>query len=93
MRFATRAIHAGQAADRSTGATIVPIYQTSTFTQSAPGEHLGFEYSRSGNPTRSALETALASLEDARHGLAFASGLAAETAVLSTLRPGDHVVA
>lgn len=93
MRFATNAIHAGQAADTATGATIVPIYQTATFTQDAPGEHLGYEYSRSGNPTRTALEVALASLESAAHGLAFASGLAAETAVLSLLRPGDHVVA
>jgi cystathionine beta-lyase/cystathionine gamma-synthase len=93
MRFATAAIHAGQAADSATGATIVPIYQTSTFTQKAPGEHLGYEYSRSGNPTRTALETALAALEGATHGLAFASGLAAETGVLSLLRPGDHVVA
>lgn len=93
MRFATRAIHAGQGADTATGATIVPIYQTATFTQEAPGNHLGYEYSRSGNPTRTALETALASLEQAAHGLAFASGLAAETAVLALLRPGDHVVA
>ena len=93
MRFSTRAIHAGQAADPATGATIVPIYQTSTFTQRAPGDHLGYEYSRSGNPTRAALETCLASLEGGAHGLAFASGLAAETAVLSLLRPGDHVVA
>jgi cystathionine gamma-lyase len=93
MRFSTRAIHAGQDADPATGATIVPIYQTATFTQASPGEHLGYEYSRSGNPTRSALETALAALEGADHGLAFASGLAAETAVLSLLRPGDHVVA
>lgn len=93
MRFSTRAIHAGQPADPTTGATIVPIYQTSTFTQAAPGEHKGFEYSRSGNPTRAALETCLASLEGGEHGLAFASGLAAEHAVLSILRPGDHVVA
>ena len=70
MKFSTRAIHVGQMPDPSTGATIVPIYQTSTFTQSAPGEHLGFEYSRSGNPTRSALETCLASLEGARAELA-----------------------
>lgn len=93
MRFSTRAIHAGQPADPATGATIVPIYQTSTFTQSAPGEHLGYEYSRSGNPTRTALEQCLASLEGGSHGLAFASGLAAEHAVLSLLKPGDHVVA
>lgn len=93
MRFSTKAIHLGQDADTATGATIVPIYQTSTYTQAAPGDHLGYEYSRSGNPTRSALETALAGLENGRHGLAFGSGLAAETAVLSLLRPGDHVVA
>jgi cystathionine gamma-lyase len=91
--FATRAIHAGQDPDPSTGATIVPIYATSTFTQEAPGHHKGFEYSRSGNPTRTALETCLASLEGGERGLAFASGLAASTAVLSTLRPGDEVAA
>ena len=93
MRFLTAAIHAGQPADPATGATIVPIYQTSTFTQSAPGEHRGYEYSRSGNPTRAALEECLASLEGGAFGLAFASGLAAEAGVLSLLRPGDHVVA
>jgi cystathionine gamma-lyase len=91
--FSTRAIHAGQAADTATGATVVPIYATSTFTQEAPGEHKGFEYSRSGNPTRAALETCLAALEEGEQGLAFASGLAATTAVLSLLRPGDEVVA
>lgn len=93
MRFATRAIHAGQEPDPTTGATIVPIYQTSTFTQSAPGQHQGYEYSRSGNPTRSALEECIAALEGAKHALAFASGLAAEHAVLSLLRPGDRVIA
>lgn len=93
MRFSTKAIHVGQDADVATGATIVPIYQTSTFTQSAPGIHKGYEYSRSGNPTRTALEACLASLEGAEHGLAFASGLAAENAVFALLRPGDHVVA
>src|SRR5512146_49268 len=93
MKFSTSAIHAGQEADPATGATIVPIYQTSTFTQAAPGEHLGYEYSRLANPPRSALETALAALEGGEHGLAFGSGLAAETAVLSLLRPGDHIVA
>jgi cystathionine gamma-lyase len=91
--FSTRAIHAGQDPDPSTGATIVPIYATSTFTQEAPGQHKGFEYSRSGNPTRSALETCLAALEGGERALAFASGLAASTAVLSTLRPGDEVAA
>src|SRR5437868_3110640 len=91
--FATRAIHAGQEADRATGATVVPIYATSTYTQEAPGRHKGYEYSRSGNPTRAALETCLAALEGGERGLAFASGLAATTAVLSLLRPGDEVVA
>lgn len=91
--FATRAIHAGQEADPATGATVVPIYATSTFTQEAPGKHKGFEYSRSGNPTRAALETCLAALEGGERALAFASGLAATTGVLSILRPGDEVVA
>lgn len=93
MRFETRAIHDGQAPDPVTGAVTVPVYQTSTFQQDAIGKPRGYEYSRSGNPTRAALETALASLEGGRHGLAFASGVAATTAVLSLLRPGDHVVA
>src|SRR6266446_3147009 len=91
--FATRAIHAGQDADPATGATVVPIYATSTYTQEAPGKHKGYEYSRSGNPTRTALETCLASLEGGERGLAFASGLAATTAVLAVLKPGDEVVA
>ena len=92
--FATRAIHAGQDPDPATGATIVPIYQTSTYTQEAPGQNKGYEYSRSGNPTRAALEECIASLEGARYGLAFASGLAATTATMSSLlSPGDHVVA
>jgi cystathionine gamma-lyase len=91
--FATLAIHAGQDADPATGATVVPIYATSTYTQEAPGRHKGYEYSRSGNPTRTALETCLAALEGGERGLAFASGLAATTAVLSLLKPGDEVVA
>ena len=91
--FATLAIHAGQDADPTTGATVVPIYATSTYTQVAPGQHKGYEYSRSGNPTRAALETCLAALEGGERGLAFASGLAATTAVVSVLRPGDEVVA
>jgi cystathionine beta-lyase/cystathionine gamma-synthase len=92
--FSTRAIHAGQDADPATGATVVPIYATSTYTQAAPGQHKGYEYSRSGNPTRTALETALAALEGGEQGLAFASGLAATTAVFGALlRPGDEVVA
>lgn len=93
LGFATLAIHAGQDADPSTGATVVPIYATSTFTQAGPGQHKGYEYSRSGNPTRTALETCLAALEGGERGLAFASGLAATTAVFSFLRPGDEVVA
>jgi cystathionine beta-lyase/cystathionine gamma-synthase len=92
--FSTRAIHAGQDPDPATGATVVPIYATSTYTQAAPGDHKGYEYSRSGNPTRTALETALAALEEGERGLAFASGLAATTAVFAALlRPGDEVVA
>ena len=92
--FSTRAIHAGQDPDPATGATVVPIYATSTYTQAAPGQHKGYEYSRSGNPTRTALESALAALEGGERGLAFASGLAATTAVIAALlRPGDEVAA
>jgi cystathionine gamma-lyase len=94
--FATQAIHAGQDADPATGATVVPIYATSTYTQEAPGKHKGYEYSRSGNPTRAALETCLAAIEGGNaevRALAFASGLAASTAVFSTLKPGDEVAA
>jgi cystathionine gamma-lyase len=92
--FATRAIHAGQDPDPATGATIVPIYATSTYTQQAIGQHKGYEYSRSGNPTRTALEACLAALEEGERGLAFASGLAATTAVFGALlRPGDEVAA
>jgi cystathionine gamma-lyase len=91
--FSTRAIHAGQDADPTTGATVVPIYATSTYTQEGLGRHKGYEYSRTGNPTRTALETCLAALEGGERGLAFASGLAATAAVLSLLRPGDEVAA
>jgi cystathionine gamma-lyase len=91
--FATLAIHAGQDPDPATGAVITPIYATSTYHQEAPGQHKGYEYSRSGNPTRAALEACLAALEGGERGLAFASGLAATTAVLSLLRPGDEVAA
>ncbi|MBC7544043.1 MAG: cystathionine gamma-synthase [Candidatus Sericytochromatia bacterium] len=93
MKFATRAIHVGQEADPTTGATIVPIYQTSTYTQEAIGQHKGYEYSRTGNPTRTALEQCLASLEEARFGLCFSSGMGATTTVLMCLKAGDHVVA
>jgi cystathionine beta-lyase/cystathionine gamma-synthase len=92
MRFETKAIWVGQAADKATGATIVPIYQTSTFTQEEINKHKGYEYSRVANPTRTALDQCLASLEDGKYGLSFASGLAAEHAIFSLLRPGDHVI-
>jgi cystathionine beta-lyase/cystathionine gamma-synthase len=91
--FSTRAIHAGQEPDPATGAVVVPIYQTSTYAQDAIGKHRGYEYSRSGNPTRAALETCIAALEGGAHGLAFASGMAAEAAVMQLLKPGDHTVA
>ncbi|MGO9872408.1 MAG: cystathionine gamma-synthase [Acidimicrobiia bacterium] len=90
--FETRAIHAGQPPDGATGAVVTPINLSTTFMQDAVGKHRGYEYARSANPTRSALETCVASLENARHGLAFASGLAAEDAILRTLDPGDHVI-
>jgi cystathionine gamma-lyase len=92
MKFSTKAIHAGQGADPATGATIVPIYQTSTYTQEAVGVHKGFDYSRTVNPTRVALEAQLAALEGAEYGSAFASGMAATSAVLNLLSAGDHVV-
>jgi len=92
MDFATRAIHAGQDADPTTGATIVPVYQTSTYTQTAVGEHKGFDYSRTVNPTRVALEQQLASLEEATYGSAFSSGMAATAAVLNILSAGDHAI-
>lgn len=93
MEFETRAIHDGQAAEPLTGAVAVPVYQTSTYQQDGIGRPRAYEYSRTGNPTRRALEEALASLESGAHGLAFASGVAATTAVFQLLSPGDHVVA
>jgi cystathionine gamma-synthase/cystathionine gamma-lyase len=92
VKFSTKAIHVGQDADAATGATIVPIYQTSTYTQDAVGSHKGYDYSRTTNPTRVALEAQLASLEGARFGSAFASGMAATAAVLNLLSSGDHAV-
>lgn len=92
MKFSTKAIHVGQEADPATGATIVPIYQTSTYTQARVGEHKGFDYSRTINPTRLALERQLASLEGARYASAFSSGMAATSAVINLLSSGDHVV-
>ena len=90
--FETRAIHAGQEPDEAVAATIVPVYQTVTYTQDAIGANRGYEYSRSGNPTREALETCLASLEEGRFGLAYGSGMAAITGVVHLLAAGDHVV-
>jgi cystathionine beta-lyase/cystathionine gamma-synthase len=92
MEFETRAIRVGQDPDPVTGAVIVPIYQTSTYVQDAPGRHGGYEYSRTRNPTRTALETCLASLESAEHGFAFGSGMAATTTVMHLIAPGDRVV-
>lgn len=91
-KFATKAIHAGQHADPTTGAVMTPIYQTSTYRQATPGDHKGYEYSRGTNPTRKALEDCLAALENGRHGLAFSSGMAATEAVLKLLAPGDEVI-
>jgi cystathionine beta-lyase/cystathionine gamma-synthase len=92
MKFETKAIWVGQAADEATGATIVPIYQTSTFTQEEVNRHKGYEYSRVANPTRSAFDKCLASLEEGNFGLSFSSGLAAEHAIFTILKPGDHVI-
>lgn len=88
----TLAIHAGQDPDPATGAIMTPIYQTSTFVQTEPGVNKGYEYSRSGNPTRAALEALIAAMEGGRYGLAFASGLAATDTVMRLLNPGDHVI-
>ena len=92
MKFGTKTIHAGQEADPTTGAIMTPIYQTSTYIQASPGDHKGYEYSRTGNPTRNALEKNLAALENGTHGLCFGSGLAAIDAILKLLSPGDEVI-
>ncbi len=92
MRFGTKAIHAGVEPDPTTGAIMTPIYQTSTYVQAAPGDHKGYEYSRTHNPTRTALQKALAALENGNHGLCFASGMASIDAVCKLLKPGDEVV-
>jgi cystathionine beta-lyase/cystathionine gamma-synthase len=92
MDFETRAIHDGQEPDPATGAAITPIYQTTTYVQEAVGVHKGYDYSRVGNPTRTALQTALASLENAEHGIAFSSGLGATTTLMHLVNPGDRVV-
>ncbi len=92
LRFNSKTIHGGQQPDKAYGAVMPPIYQTSTYAQTTPGGHQGFEYSRSGNPTRTALENSLASIESGSYGLAFASGLSAMDAVIKLLEPGDEVV-
>jgi cystathionine gamma-lyase len=92
MKFATKAIHAGQHPDPSTGAIMTPIFQTSTYVQAAPGNNKGYEYSRTHNPTREALESNLAALEEGKYGLCFSSGMAAEDAVAKLLKPGDEVI-
>ena len=92
MKFATKTIHAGQEADPTTGAVMTPIYQTSTYIQSSPGKHKGYEYSRTGNPTRNSLEKNLASLENGKYGLCFGSGLAAIDSIIKLLSAGDEVI-
>jgi len=93
MRFATKAIHAGQSPDVATGSIMPPIYQTSTYRQPPDGKTSSYEYGRAANPTRTILEQNLASLEDAMHGIAFASGMSATDGILRALRPGDHIIA
>lgn len=92
MKFGTKAIHAGIEPDPATGAIMTPIYQTSTYVQNAPGDHKGYEYARTKNPTRTALEASLAALENGRYGICFASGMAAMDAVMKILRPGDEIL-
>ncbi|MGO1329425.1 MAG: PLP-dependent transferase, partial [Idiomarina loihiensis] len=93
MKFATRAIHGGQSPEPVTGAVMPPIFTSSTYAQESPGQHKGFEYSRSHNPTRFAWERSVASLEGGKQGLAFASGMAATSTILELLDSGDHIVA
>lgn len=92
-KFATRAVHAGVTPDPSTGAIMTPIFQTSTYVQASPGKHQGFEYARTQNPTRNALEASLAALEGGKYGVAFSSGMAAIDTILKLLKPGDEVIA
>ena len=92
MKFGTKTIHAGQKPDPTTGAIMTPIYQTSTYVQKSPGDHKGYEYSRTGNPTRKALEDNLAALENGKYGLCFGSGLAAVDCIIKLLQPGDEVI-
>ena len=92
MKFGTKAIHAGVAPDPSTGAIMTPIYQTSTYVQKSPGDHLGYEYSRTHNPTRTALQQSLAALENGKHGICFSSGLGAIDSVVKLFNPGDEII-
>ena len=92
MKFNTKVIHAGVEPDPATGAIMTPIYQTSTYLQKSPGAHKGYEYSRTGNPTRNALEKNLAALENGKYGMCFASGMAAIDTILKTLKSGDSVM-
>ena len=92
MKFGTKAIHAGIEPDPSTGAIMTPIYQTSTYAQESPGKHKGYEYSRTHNPTRRALESNLAALENGKHGLCFSSGLAAMDTMLKLFKAGDEII-
>src|SRR6195256_5640544 len=92
MKQATKFIHAGSEPDPATGAIMTPIYQTSTYVQEAPGKNKGYEYARSQNPTRKALEEALAIIENGKYGLAFSSGVAATDAVIKLLQPGDEII-
>ena len=93
MHFNTKVIHAGIKPDPATGAIMTPIYQTSTFVQLSPGVHKGYEYARTHNPTRTALQDNLAALENATYGLCFSTGMSAIDAVVKLLKPGDHVIA
>jgi cystathionine beta-lyase len=92
MRFGTKAIHAGVYPDPTTGAIMTPIYQTSTYVQASPGKHKGYEYSRTQNPTRDALQNSIAALENGKYGLCFSSGMGAIDAILKLLKPGDEVI-
>ena len=92
MKFNTKVIHGGQIKEKGYGAVMPPIYQTSTYAQSEPGVHQGYEYSRTQNPTRHALENSIASLENAKYGLAFSSGLSAIDAILKLFKPGDEII-
>ena len=93
MKFSTKVIHSGLKTDPATGAIITPIYQTSTYVQKKPGDNLGYEYSRTKNPTRSALETSISQIEDGKYGICYSSGMGAADAVVKLLKPGDEIIA